>query len=175
MTQCLFFWIQHSSFAQIDARTRAHPWCWPFGRLFLSFLLRRSRVVALLAQTGTLNATPASFSLRGGNKHDVHRGPFRGHLGFLSRRFQPGRYEPNRCYNFPQLDRRRNAKVDIYQHATGPLIREHSPGPLKNQLNTHTRTSQWQITPKHIPQTICQPLGGPGACLLFSQKVLVVP
>eukprot|EP00913_Durusdinium_trenchii_P033756 g31600.t1 len=27
-----------------------------------------------------------------------------------------GRYEPQRCYNFPQLDRRRNAKVDIYQH-----------------------------------------------------------
>jgi len=26
------------------------------------------------------------------------------------------RYEPQRCYNFPQLDRRRNAKVDIYQH-----------------------------------------------------------
>lgn len=27
-----------------------------------------------------------------------------------------GRYEPQRCFNFPQLDRRRNAKVDIYQH-----------------------------------------------------------
>mmetsp|Transcript_16243 Transcript_16243/g.38357 ORF Transcript_16243/g.38357 Transcript_16243/m.38357 type:complete len:412 (-) Transcript_16243:29-1264(-) len=27
-----------------------------------------------------------------------------------------GRYEPSRCYHFPQIDRRRNAKVDIYQH-----------------------------------------------------------
>lgn len=27
-----------------------------------------------------------------------------------------GRYEPHRCYHFPQLERRRNAKVDIYQH-----------------------------------------------------------
>ena len=32
------------------------------------------------------------------------------------------RYEPQRCYNFPQLDRRRNAKVDIYQHVSWPLI-----------------------------------------------------
>ncbi|CAE8587498.1 unnamed protein product, partial [Polarella glacialis] len=27
-----------------------------------------------------------------------------------------GRYEPQRCYHFPQVDRRRNAKIDIYQH-----------------------------------------------------------
>ncbi|CAJ1454829.1 unnamed protein product [Effrenium voratum] len=33
-----------------------------------------------------------------------------------------GRYEPNRCYNFPQLDRRRNAKVDIYQHVGTCMI-----------------------------------------------------
>lgn len=27
-----------------------------------------------------------------------------------------GRYEPQRCYHFPMVDRRRNAKIDIYQH-----------------------------------------------------------
>eukprot|EP00930_Biecheleria_cincta_P019229 TRINITY_DN14731_c0_g1_i1.p1 TRINITY_DN14731_c0_g1~~TRINITY_DN14731_c0_g1_i1.p1 ORF type:complete len:396 (+),score=115.89 TRINITY_DN14731_c0_g1_i1:35-1189(+) len=27
-----------------------------------------------------------------------------------------GKYEPQRCYYFPQADRRRNAKVDLYQH-----------------------------------------------------------
>jgi len=27
-----------------------------------------------------------------------------------------GRYEPQRCYHFPQVDRRRNAKIDLYQH-----------------------------------------------------------
>jgi hypothetical protein len=27
-----------------------------------------------------------------------------------------GRYEPQRCYHFPQIDRRRNAKIDLYQH-----------------------------------------------------------
>lgn len=27
-----------------------------------------------------------------------------------------GRYEPSRCYNFPSIDRRKNAKIDIYRH-----------------------------------------------------------
>jgi len=27
-----------------------------------------------------------------------------------------GRYEPQRCYNFPQVERRRTAKIDLYQH-----------------------------------------------------------
>lgn len=27
-----------------------------------------------------------------------------------------GRYEPQRCYHFPQVDRRRHAKIDIFQH-----------------------------------------------------------
>jgi hypothetical protein len=27
-----------------------------------------------------------------------------------------GRYEPQRCYHFPKFERRRNAKIDIYQH-----------------------------------------------------------
>lgn len=27
-----------------------------------------------------------------------------------------GRYEPSRCYHFPNVDRRRNAKIDIYRH-----------------------------------------------------------
>eukprot|EP00930_Biecheleria_cincta_P062827 TRINITY_DN4827_c0_g1_i2.p1 TRINITY_DN4827_c0_g1~~TRINITY_DN4827_c0_g1_i2.p1 ORF type:complete len:459 (-),score=108.36 TRINITY_DN4827_c0_g1_i2:23-1342(-) len=27
-----------------------------------------------------------------------------------------GRYEANRCYHFPQVEKRRNAKIDIYQH-----------------------------------------------------------
>lgn len=27
-----------------------------------------------------------------------------------------GRYEPQRCYHFPTVDRRRNAKIDIYRH-----------------------------------------------------------
>jgi len=27
-----------------------------------------------------------------------------------------GKYEPQRCYHFPQVDRRRNAKIDVYQH-----------------------------------------------------------
>jgi len=27
-----------------------------------------------------------------------------------------GRYDPSRCYNFPQVEKRRNAKIDIYQH-----------------------------------------------------------
>ncbi|CAE7327605.1 unnamed protein product [Symbiodinium natans] len=33
-----------------------------------------------------------------------------------------GRYEPHRCYHFPQIDRRRNAKVDIYQHVGTCLV-----------------------------------------------------
>lgn len=27
-----------------------------------------------------------------------------------------GRYEPQRCYHFPRVDRQRNAKIDVYQH-----------------------------------------------------------
>jgi len=27
-----------------------------------------------------------------------------------------GRYEPSRCYRFPKADRRKNAKIDVYQH-----------------------------------------------------------
>jgi len=27
-----------------------------------------------------------------------------------------GRYEPQRCYNFPAIERRRNAKIDVYRH-----------------------------------------------------------
>jgi hypothetical protein len=27
-----------------------------------------------------------------------------------------GRYEPQRCYHFPSLERRRNAKIDVYKH-----------------------------------------------------------
>jgi hypothetical protein len=33
-----------------------------------------------------------------------------------------GRYEPKRCYDFPQIDRRRNAKIDVYQHIGSCLV-----------------------------------------------------
>jgi len=33
-----------------------------------------------------------------------------------------GRYEPQRCYHFPQVDRRRNAKIDIYQHIGSCIV-----------------------------------------------------
>jgi hypothetical protein len=33
-----------------------------------------------------------------------------------------GRYEPQRCYHFPQVDRRRNAKIDVYQHIGSCLV-----------------------------------------------------
>lgn len=33
-----------------------------------------------------------------------------------------GRYEPQRCYHFPTIDRRRNAKIDIYRHVGSSII-----------------------------------------------------
>jgi len=33
-----------------------------------------------------------------------------------------GRYDHNRCYHFPQVDRRRNAKIDIYKHVGSCVI-----------------------------------------------------
>mmetsp|Transcript_68334 Transcript_68334/g.154707 ORF Transcript_68334/g.154707 Transcript_68334/m.154707 type:complete len:360 (+) Transcript_68334:144-1223(+) len=33
-----------------------------------------------------------------------------------------GRYEPQRCYHFPQMDRRRTAKIDVYQHVGSCII-----------------------------------------------------
>jgi hypothetical protein len=33
-----------------------------------------------------------------------------------------GRYEPQRCYHFPHVDRRRNAKIDVYQHIGSCLV-----------------------------------------------------
>lgn len=33
-----------------------------------------------------------------------------------------GRYEPQRCYHFPQVDRRRNAKIDVYQHVGSCVV-----------------------------------------------------
>mmetsp|Transcript_122419 Transcript_122419/g.305587 ORF Transcript_122419/g.305587 Transcript_122419/m.305587 type:complete len:301 (+) Transcript_122419:103-1005(+) len=33
-----------------------------------------------------------------------------------------GRYEPSRCYHFPQVDRRRNARIDIYQHVGSAVV-----------------------------------------------------
>jgi len=33
-----------------------------------------------------------------------------------------GRYEPQRCYNFEQVDRRKNAKIDIYQHVGSCIV-----------------------------------------------------
>eukprot|EP00931_Biecheleriopsis_adriatica_P124277 TRINITY_DN993_c0_g2_i5.p1 TRINITY_DN993_c0_g2~~TRINITY_DN993_c0_g2_i5.p1 ORF type:complete len:368 (-),score=92.51 TRINITY_DN993_c0_g2_i5:344-1447(-) len=33
-----------------------------------------------------------------------------------------GRYEPQRCYNFPGIDRRRDARIDIYQHVGTCLV-----------------------------------------------------
>lgn len=33
-----------------------------------------------------------------------------------------GRYEPQRCYHFPQVERRRNAKIDIYRHVGSCVI-----------------------------------------------------
>merc|ERR1719468_1002435 len=33
-----------------------------------------------------------------------------------------GRYEPQRCYHFPQVERRRNAKIDIYQHVGSCVV-----------------------------------------------------
>merc|ERR1719231_259165 len=33
-----------------------------------------------------------------------------------------GRYEPQRCYHFPEVDRRRNAKIDLYQHVGSCVV-----------------------------------------------------
>eukprot|EP00931_Biecheleriopsis_adriatica_P124274 TRINITY_DN993_c0_g1_i1.p1 TRINITY_DN993_c0_g1~~TRINITY_DN993_c0_g1_i1.p1 ORF type:complete len:395 (-),score=97.68 TRINITY_DN993_c0_g1_i1:23-1207(-) len=33
-----------------------------------------------------------------------------------------GRYEPQRCYNFPNMDRRRDARIDLYQHVGTCLV-----------------------------------------------------
>jgi len=33
-----------------------------------------------------------------------------------------GRYEASRCYHFPRVDRRRNAKIDIYQHVGSAIV-----------------------------------------------------
>lgn len=33
-----------------------------------------------------------------------------------------GRYEPQRCYHFPAIERRRNAKIDIYRHVGSCVI-----------------------------------------------------
>mmetsp|Transcript_79889 Transcript_79889/g.222499 ORF Transcript_79889/g.222499 Transcript_79889/m.222499 type:complete len:370 (+) Transcript_79889:65-1174(+) len=33
-----------------------------------------------------------------------------------------GRYEPQRCYHFPKIERRRNAKIDLYQHVGSCMV-----------------------------------------------------
>jgi len=33
-----------------------------------------------------------------------------------------GRYEPQRCYHFPQVERKRNAKIDLYQHVGSCVV-----------------------------------------------------
>jgi len=33
-----------------------------------------------------------------------------------------GRYEPQRCYNFEQVDRRKNARIDVYQHVGSCVV-----------------------------------------------------
>jgi len=33
-----------------------------------------------------------------------------------------GRYEPQRCYHFPTMERRRNAKIDIYRHVGSCIV-----------------------------------------------------
>lgn len=33
-----------------------------------------------------------------------------------------GRYEPQRCYHFPSMERRRNAKIDVYRHVGSCII-----------------------------------------------------
>lgn len=33
-----------------------------------------------------------------------------------------GRYEPQRCYNFPAVERRRNAKIDVYRHVGSCVV-----------------------------------------------------
>lgn len=33
-----------------------------------------------------------------------------------------GRYEPQRCYSFPSVERRRNAKIDIYRHVGSCVV-----------------------------------------------------
>lgn len=33
-----------------------------------------------------------------------------------------GRYEPQRCYNFPATERRRNAKIDVYRHVGSCMV-----------------------------------------------------
>lgn len=33
-----------------------------------------------------------------------------------------GRYEPQRCYHFPAMERRRNAKIDIYRHVGSCVV-----------------------------------------------------
>lgn len=50
-----------------------------------------------------------------------------------------GRYEPQRCYHFPQVDRRRNAKIDIYQHV-GSCVVAVDPDTKSNHEVTVTST-----------------------------------
>lgn len=33
-----------------------------------------------------------------------------------------GRYEPQRCYHFPKVERRRNAKIDVYRHVGSCIV-----------------------------------------------------
>lgn len=58
------------------------------------------------------------------------------------------RYEPQRCYNFPQLDRRRNAKVDIYQHVGKPSLSSWEVGRQWNSDAEHHQANAY--THRHV-------------------------
>lgn len=50
-----------------------------------------------------------------------------------------GRYEPQRCYHFPAMERRRNAKIDVYQHV-GTCVVAVDPGTKSMHEVTVTST-----------------------------------
>lgn len=46
-----------------------------------------------------------------------------------------GRYEPQRCYHFPTIDRRRNAKIDIYKHVGSCVLGVDPDGKSENKVS----------------------------------------
>jgi len=51
-----------------------------------------------------------------------------------------GRYEPQRCYHFPALDRRRNAKIDVFRHV-GSCVVSVDPDQAKTSSDVRVASS----------------------------------
>jgi len=57
-----------------------------------------------------------------------------------------GRYEPTRCYNFPQVDRRRNAKIDLYQHVGTCTVAADPEAKSTHDVAVTSTDPSWQGT-----------------------------